>query len=128
MPLADEYRPRVPLRCRLGWHDWLVIEEECPHQIRQRVRDQVNGRRGPRTSLMFGPRCLERRVCRRCERREDEITPFAQAVEQKLIADKLTAARAIKLNAAEGIPPPPPLFNPSEPPFPKCLPPPRIRR
>ncbi len=114
MPVADECRPRIALRCRLGWHDWLVIEDESIDHIEQRVRDHVNGFRGPMTTALYARR-LQRRVCRRCDARQDQITPAAEAIEQAMIADKLTAGRAIKANAAEGIPPPPPPFDPSAP-------------
>lgn len=68
---------KPPLSCRLGWHDWYYYQHDHPENIWNQhtgIGIRVHGT----GTFDF----LHDRVCLKCERRENQITPYLAMREQ----------------------------------------------
>ena len=89
--------------CKIGIHDWKTLKIENDAQLQENVRVEIQSKdckckhpclcKFPRRveysgcGPIFHKAYYEKRICRRCEKIVDEITPYLKKIRPKVIKE-----------------------------------------
>lgn len=106
--------------CRLGWHNWLVLREECIGNIRDKVRRELS----QRVAYVWHARSesVSDRICRDCEKLDMNIKAATELVREQEL-ERVRLYKIASIDIPDETPPPPPpapprISNPNCPPRP----------
>ncbi len=80
-------------KCKLGFHDWEQIDYKSHSDIRNTIIREITQDKYTLSTELFPDTYYEDKVCLRCSKREDDITPHKEQV----YAQELTKGNRIKL-------------------------------
>lgn len=73
----------MSILCKIGLHDWKILQMESTPQLQEHVKSNLTDA-FEMDIITFGYPYLSKKVCRRCERFIDEITPYIKRIEPKI--------------------------------------------
>jgi hypothetical protein len=84
-------------KCKVGLHDWEQTACWTEDEVNNYARDEVYGK-APIIALDCGlVRAFDQKVCLRCGKYVDNITPAKTRAIQKLVGEKMRSDRARRL-------------------------------
>ena len=78
----------MSLLCKLGFHDWEILEQITDVQLKENVEAKIEKRHFPMHVVCESAKFFEKKVCLRCNKVIDTITPFIEFVKRMYYVDK----------------------------------------
>lgn len=72
--------------CKIGLHDWKIIKMDSVPQLWEDVRAELTDKFAMDVRA-FGYPYLNKKICRRCEKIVDEITPYKEKIKPKVLRE-----------------------------------------
>jgi len=91
----------MSLLCKIGQHDWETLEQDTDVQLKENIEAKIEKKPFPMQVVCESARFLEKKVCLRCHKIIDQITPFSEFVERMYYVGKNRKKLANKILGGE---------------------------